>query len=109
MDDTNASGGVVMNGAPQTPEPTVPEAPVSDQPFVVPAAAAVPSAGNPLPKRLLMVAVFLVLLVVLFAGGKFVFGLVAGTKTVTITYWGLWENDSTLRSVLTEFEATHPK
>lgn len=98
-----------MNGVPQTPEPIRPEVPVPDQPFVVPTATAPHTIGNPLPKRLLMIVVFLVLLVVLFLGGKFILGLVAGAKTVSITYWGLWENDETIKSVLADFESTHPK
>ena len=117
------------------PAESVPAAPKTDQPFVVspaPAnttnpfipqavpeegnqssggeqAAVVPPPGNPMPKRIFMVAVFLVLLVLLIVGGKFALGLVGGSKTVTLTYWGLWENDATVQSVLTGFETAYPK
>jgi multiple sugar transport system substrate-binding protein len=106
--------------------------PKSDQPFVIPPAASntanpfipqvtpdaghssvvpqgAPPAGNPLAKRLLTIAVFLVLIVAILLGGKFVFGLFGtSAQPVTLTYWGLWENDATLRSVLSGFEAAHP-
>jgi multiple sugar transport system substrate-binding protein len=123
-----------MENAPVARPPVeVPLPPQSDQPFVVPPAASssanpfipqvtpdagqplgegqvsVPTQGNPMPKRLLMIAAFLVLLVLLLLGGKFVLGLMGSTKPVTLTYWGLWENDATVRSVLAGFEATHPK
>ena len=41
--------------------------------------------------------------------GRFIFGLVAGAKEVTITYWGLWENDAMIRPILADFESSHPK
>lgn len=42
-----------------------------------------------------------------FAYQKFLPGATA-PKEVTITYWGLWENDPTLRAVIADFESTHP-
>ena len=136
MTDSTLSGGVILNGVPQAPEsppapfPPVPPpqgeggvaSPKNDVPFVVPPAPStnanpfipqVASLGgqssNPLPKRLLMIAVFLVLILGIIMGGKFVLGLVGGSQPVTLTYWGLWESDATVRSVLADFEASHPK
>lgn len=68
-----------------------------------------PATGSSLPRRILMIVVFILLVVGLFLGGKFVLGLAAGSKEVTLTYWGLWENDATIRSVLADFEAQNPK
>ena len=56
-----------------------------------------------------MIAVFILLAVGLVALGRFVMGLVAGSKEVTISYWGLWENDATVRGVIADFEAKNPK
>lgn len=68
-----------------------------------------PAAGSSLPRRLLMIVVFLLILVGLFLGGRFVLSRVAGSKEVTLTYWGLWENDATIRAVIADFEAQNPK
>ncbi len=65
--------------------------------------------GSALPRRILMVLVFVLLLLGLFAGGRFVWGLIAGAKEVTITYWGLWENDAIIKPVIAAFEAQNPK
>lgn len=68
-----------------------------------------PRSGSPLMRRLLMIVVFLLFLTGLAFAGRFVWGLIAGTKEVTITYWGLWENDATAQSVIGAFESAHPK
>jgi multiple sugar transport system substrate-binding protein len=120
---------------PQPPPEVIPPVPKTDQPFVVAPAAAnsanpfipqvipdggnqqsvgeqvavAPAPGNPMPKRILMIAALLVVVVLLIFGGKFVLGMVSGAKTVTLTYWGLWENDATVKSVLTAFETANPK
>lgn len=112
-------------------EPTLPAggpAPItSPETFVVPAvptagqaqpeeaahtpavAPPVSTAGNSLLRRLLMIIVFLILLAGLIFAGRFIYGLVAGAAEVTITYWGLWENDAIIRPVLADFESSHPK
>ncbi|KKU88742.1 hypothetical protein A3A64_01015 [Candidatus Gottesmanbacteria bacterium RIFCSPLOWO2_01_FULL_48_11] len=74
-----------------------------------PAAAGTPPGSNPMPKRLLMIVVFIVLLLGLGLLGRFVYGLLAGAKEVTIIYWGLWENDALIRPVIADFESSHPK
>ncbi len=103
------------------------------QPFVVPAAGpgtnpfipqVTPTEGQPpsdggvtvaaggrgpWAKRFLMLAIFMVIIVGLLFGGRFVLGLTTGAKEVTLTYWGLWENDPTVQGVIAAFEATHPK
>lgn len=116
---------------PSTPPPSAPQ-PAASEPFVVPPAApgvnpfipqvtaqagappydgsvAVGSAGNPWPKRLLMIIILLVVVGI----GVFVFGSRGGTigsmKETTITYWGLWENDATVQGVIADFQAAHPK
>lgn len=128
------AGGVVMADVPVTlPSPTMPDVSQSnpvytqetivvppqqaENPFIPKGVAPQgeanpvppPPSGNPLLRRLLMLVVFAVLLVGLLFLGKFVLGLFAGAKEVPITYWGLWENDATVRGVMSDFEAQHPK
>ena len=86
-----------------------PENPFIPQESFASAAPPAPTAGNALLRRLLMVVVFLALLAGLVFLGRFIFGLGAGAKEVTITYWGLWENDAMIRPILADFESSHPK
>ena len=60
-------------------------------------------------KKLLMILLFLLLLGGFIFGGWFMFKKVQGPKEVTLTYWGLWEEDAVVRSVLSDFEAKNPK
>lgn len=58
--------------------------------------------------------VLLVLLVLglLFAAGwavlKFVLPRFQGSKEVTLTYWGLWEPENVMKTVITDWEVQHP-
>ncbi|MFC1647020.1 extracellular solute-binding protein [Patescibacteria group bacterium] len=56
--------------------------------------------------------ILIVLLILLFLGaigyGLFYFwGKFSGGGQVTLTYWGLWENDAIIRPVIDEFEASN--
>ncbi|HLD24787.1 MAG TPA: extracellular solute-binding protein [Patescibacteria group bacterium] len=69
-----------------------------------------PKGKSPIVRLLLLlggivVLVFVVQLVFkMLSGGK-----VIPSKEVTITYWGLWENDALFRQFIADFESTHPK
>lgn len=92
------------------PEP--PSSPAPVETVVVPPLAQesfTPRTPNPWSRRIRMAGVFLIVIAVLLLGGRYVFGLMAAGKEVTIVYWGLWENDSNVRSILNDFESTHPK
>ncbi len=114
-------GGITFDPASltaQAPPPFPPPPPPAVQPenpfipqVAVPATGAspAPGGGGAIKKRIFMVLVFILLALGLVAGGRFVLGLLAGSKEVTITYWGLWENDATVRSVIADFEAKNPK
>lgn len=109
-----AEGSVIPSQPQVQPEATnasvvSPENPFIPQGGVAPVSSSAPAAGNALLRRLLMVVVFLALLAGLVFLGRFIFGLVAGAKEVTITYWGLWENDAIIRPILADFESSHPK
>jgi multiple sugar transport system substrate-binding protein len=114
------------------PAPTVAPASSSSEPFVVPPAppganpfipqitpdashastgnVTVPAGGgNRTMKRMLVIILFLALILGLFFGVRFIMGRVSGGSEVTLTYWGLWENDATVQNIIAGFEATHPK
>jgi len=109
--------------------PVPPAAGQAENPFipqvVIPGATTAPSGGTspaggpPGPigsgpaggffRKLLMFIVFILFLGGLVLAGKFALSFLASNAEGTITYWGLWENDASVRSVLTTFEAQHPK
>lgn len=68
-----------------------------------------PPHSSSIVRRMLMVIVFLILGAGLIAGGWYVYRMFAGSKDITITYWGLWENEATVRSILSDFEEKNPK
>lgn len=102
------------NVEPPKPQETVvvapppPTSPPSDMPVSSTPPATVPP-SNPWPKRMLAVALILVLGVAGLFGGKYIFSLIGASKEVTITYWGLWENDAIIKPVIAAFEAKNPK
>lgn len=117
----------------ESPPPPPPET------FVVPAAGAVnpveataplpiesanpyiPQGGTPaepaqkaggrsaLPRRIIMIIVFLILAVGLFFGGRFLLSMISGPQQITLTYWGLWEDSPVLQGVLADFQKQNPK
>lgn len=82
------------------------------------------SASEPLPageteafnleKRSPFKTILLIILVLLVLGGigwavfRFLLPGVQQSKEVTLTYWGLWEPESIMREVLTDWEKDHP-
>ncbi len=75
----------------------------------VPSQPPTPQRGSSLPRRLLMIIVFLGFLGGLIFSGRYVWGIISGGGEVTLAYWGLWENDAIVRPVIAKFEAEHPK
>lgn len=65
------------------------------------------AASGFLRKLLVYGGAFIFLIVIIFVIKSLV-TKVAQPKEVTITYWGLWENDSTVRGMIAEFEAKNP-
>ena len=65
--------------------------------------------GNPWPKRIIIIFIFLILVIGAFFGGRTLVDILAQNKEVTITYWGLWENDAIIRPIIDEFESKNPK
>ncbi len=121
MNDPTTQAGVspVVPQAPNGPgEPfVVPPAPVGTNPFIPQTPTGGPPNGemavtarpNSWFRRMLTVGSILIVLALLLVGGRFAMGMLSGGKEVTITYWGLWENEATVKSLIADFEATHPK
>ncbi len=90
-----------------------PPPPVVPPPVVAPETS--PPASAPAPKHKSVgsvVAIFTILGLVILIGLAFISGLagkvVPGLGTVTLTYWGLWEPQSVMGPILSDFEKTHP-
>lgn len=86
------------------PNPFIPSISVPDSDGVPPQ-----QGKKSLVRILLLIGGFIAIV----AFGLFVWGKVTGstkaTQVVTITYWGLWENDAVARQFIADFESTHPK
>lgn len=65
--------------------------------------------GGSLARRILTLVVGISALVLLILGGRFGWRMVSGPQEVTLTYWGLWENDAIVGSLIADFEAKNPK
>jgi len=93
-----------------TPVPITPERQYVNPPagnFVPPPA---PSADRgSAVKKILMIFLVFILIGGFGGGGWYAMKLMNANKTVTITYWGLWENESVIKPVIDEFEAQNPK
>lgn len=94
------------NTIPGTPTP----APTEASPFIVGAqpVPTKPASGGGIRRIIL----FLLLLVILVGAGGLIYKVVGGllfkNQPVTLTYWGLWEDEQILRPVLDEYKKIHP-
>ncbi|MFH0749972.1 MAG: sugar ABC transporter substrate-binding protein [Candidatus Gottesmanbacteria bacterium] len=97
-----------MPKIPPPPEPDSQPQPKIDQPLAeTPPPVIIPS--NPWPKRFIAIVIVLMLLVAGLFGGRFIFSMIDSSKQVTLTYWGLWENEVVVKPVIAAFEAKNPK
>lgn len=96
---------------PETPPPQPP--PNTGTPFVMQAQTSTPSSpkgGGGLVKRILgILLLFIIVGGVGFAAFRFISGFIAQNQPITLTYWGLWEDDTIMAPVLAEYKKTHPK
>jgi len=61
-----------------------------------------------IPKILFIIPAILALLTVLFFVGRSLLSRVGGGEA-TITWWGLWEEESTIAPLIAEYQTAHPK
>ncbi len=96
----------------QTPVPVPEGSPVIKTP---PAPGVVGTPDTPPPPKKGFPKIALILVVVLGLAGlgfllvKFVLPWIREEKETTLTWWGLWEDQTTVASLITEYEGTHPK
>lgn len=94
---------------------TVVVAPQTDPPFastpppVSPQSLPSVPPANPWLKRILTLCIILIVILGAVFAGRWLFGILESSKQVTITYWGLWENDTIIQPLIASFESTHPK
>lgn len=50
----------------------------------------------------------IIVLALIGVGGWFAWNMFSANRQVTITYWGLWENESIIRPIIADFEAQNP-
>jgi multiple sugar transport system substrate-binding protein len=68
-----------------------------------------PPGGNPLVKRIFTILLILLVIIGIGAGACFAYQRLGGPKEVTLTYWGLWENNTTLQTMINDFQTKNPK
>ena len=126
--DPNASQiqPVPLGGVEIAPPPT--DTSLPQETFVVPASQAdpvnpfipniqMPASAPPKPagglgaglKRLFIIGAIIAVIALVFVLVRSFASNARAAKEATITYWGLWENDATLRSIIADFETKNPK
>ncbi|MBI2404914.1 extracellular solute-binding protein [Candidatus Gottesmanbacteria bacterium] len=103
---TPPPGGAVPTDVIQNP--FIPQGVTPNEAQAAPASAGGAVHGSGV-RRIIMMLVLLLFVLGIALAGKFALGFLTQQQEVTITYWGLWEDDATVRSVLTAFEGAHPK
>ncbi|TEU01812.1 hypothetical protein E3I18_02155, partial [Candidatus Woesebacteria bacterium] len=96
----------------QTPAPVPEGSPVIKTP-PAPGVVGTPETPPPPKKGFPKIALILVVVLGLVALGFLFFKLVLprirGEKEVTLTWWGLWEDQTIVAPLITEYQGTHPK
>jgi multiple sugar transport system substrate-binding protein len=109
--DTYAAGAVAPVPTADTFTTAAPVGNGAENPFTVgatPAQGASGDGGKGI-KRVLAIILLLVAIAVLgFLAFTFVGKYLAGKQTKTLTYWGLWENETILTPLIDEYKKTHP-
>lgn len=70
--------------------------------------SAPPTGGSSLMKRTFTILVILLVLIGIGAGIFYALPLFSGSKQVALTYWGLWENNTTTQTMINDFQTQHP-
>jgi multiple sugar transport system substrate-binding protein len=68
-----------------------------------------PSYGKGGPPKALIILIILLVIGLIGGGAWFLMGKLGAGKSVTLTYWGLWENDAIIAPVIADFETNNPK
>ncbi|RJR14780.1 extracellular solute-binding protein [Candidatus Microgenomates bacterium] len=106
--ETSVPPPITPESPPQTQTAGAPPPP-TETPFTVAAATPPPASGSNTIKRVIMVVVIVLVLIGLGFGAFALVGrFLTGSQPVVLNYWGLWENEQGLASLIEEYKATHP-
>ena len=102
----------VPSGAQPAVQPSVPPVPGGEE--VVPQpeeqkAQVPPPPKRGLPKIFIVMGAILLVLVLGFVVWKLILPRIEESKEVTLTWWGLWENESVVASLISEYQQENPK
>jgi ABC-type glycerol-3-phosphate transport system substrate-binding protein len=108
---------IIPSNIPEAPKKQIPPVPevvipnlTSDNPNTIIPPSTSTSPGNGERKKGGILKVFIVIIIVALigVGAWFAYSLFFAKKEVALTYWGLWEDDASLRPAITAFETSHP-
>jgi multiple sugar transport system substrate-binding protein len=115
------SADVFQSDAPPPPPPTVPPIPqsneqqkakvASNQPQAPTKATSAPAPPKPkrkFPKFLVIIFVVAVLAAGLYFAAKLILPRFMPQNQATLTWWGLWEDESVVKPLIAEYENGHP-
>lgn len=91
------------------PQPQSIPAVSQPQPFKPPTPPPIAAKKFPLTGILVALVVLIVLVVGFFVVKSLLGGVFKKTQPVSLSYWGLWEQESTLKPLIDEYQAAHPK
>ena len=104
---TKPSGEVSTAGIPVYPAGQK-NAPLQQPPNITTGSTVVPpSPKRGIPKVLVMVLGAIVLIAILFFAIRFISGM-RKPKTINITYWGMWEDETIIAPLIKEYEDANP-
>ncbi len=95
-----------QNPPPATPPPAAPT-PINN----IDPVYGSPKSGGSILKKIFLLFVIIIVLALLVGGGIFLFGKVqnsAKSGNVTLKYWGLWDDQTIIQPLISDFERTHP-
>ncbi len=107
--DTTPVMTEVNPGMPPLPETPPQPSPPTDGDMPLPDASSPSPKSSGILKRVLIIGILLIILFVVgFAGFKVIGMLTQQKQPITLTYWGLWEDDQVLLQIIEEYKKTHP-
>lgn len=94
------------NPSPSATTPTQPPAKPPSPSVVLPPASIIPKGGKRSFKKLI---IGILLVIIVTVGIIFFLSMRQAQEKATLTWWGLWEDEQTVTSIITEFEKDNPQ
>lgn len=110
VETPGVSSGTFTAPAVETSLPPIATPAADANPFIIQETTTTPPKKSGSGRRLIAVIILIIaLLGIGFVAFKVIGNLLAQGQPVTLTYWGLWENEQILTPVIAEYKKTHPK